>query len=424
MESLQGLQILIHTKLYNFEKGTVIEDVIINFDKNLLCCSLLESIKNKEIQTFGTSLIFNEKKMQLNSRKIEVEVIAKFKSFQTIEKKECLELIKDGLPLVINLEKLAIEIKFTILKNLEVAQISQIMDSSSKENYTFDSNTVNVINEKNNVLKESIEKFTLEENKSTTNSRNVDLIDENKNKHTDSSMYLKTGNLSEEGLLDKSNKKPFNANDTLALNPSNYEKIHNQKILDLVKNEILKVNDKIEALERVNYDQSQKIVKLEAMIDLQRRQAENQAFKYEKIEKNLNQMKIIHSPLTIRYLFEYFISTFHKKFKLSTRENNLNTEKLNEILESIYYYIEGPNLISEDVHIELLENMPYEAKKILLSKKGNLRPFLLSLQQLYEYSSNVLFFNDVKREKIFYDSEIFNLVNFLNIALGNIINLE
>jgi len=86
--------------------------------------------------------------------------------------------------------------------------------------------------------------------------------------------------------------------------------------------------------------------------------------------------------------------------------------------------IEGPNLISEDVDLNFLNNIPFEAKKILLSKKDNLRPFLKSIQDLYEYLDNACFFNDMRNDKIFYDEEIYSLVHFVNILIGNIINLE
>ena len=50
-----------------------------------------------------------------------------------------------------------------------------------------------------------------------------------------------------------------------------------------------------------------------------------------------------------------------------------NSNKLNEILESIYYFLNGPNLISSDVDINFIRNMPIDIQKLLLEKKENIK---------------------------------------------------
>ena len=177
-------------------------------------------------------------------------------------------------------------------------------------------------------------------------------------------------------------------------------------------------------MESIIKNQYDYLLKLEKVFQTQLESIDLEKLRIDKLEKNVNQIRMIISPLTIKYMFEFLISLAHKKFIFGYKELVSHSNKLNDILESIYYFIEGPNLISEDVDMNFLNNIPFEAKKILLSKKGNLRPFLKSIQDLYDYLDNVYFFNDIRKDKIFYDKDIHFLVNFINILIGNTINID
>lgn len=352
---------LIQIRFFDFQKGSILEEIIISISDDVIF-SLKEAILSKKILSFGNSLITNEINFTLSEENVNIKVSLKIKD----KKKENYESnisIVNGCTHIVPMKYLNTEIQLKLNSKISV--------------------TTN-------------EKIDIKQNNITTNISKKISFDESNIKNTleNSENYKEF-----EDLLCKNNE------DNILLN-------------------IESLSKRVAKLESIIKIQSDNLLKFEKMFDKHLDSSDLERIRIENIEKKVNQIRMIISPLTLKYMFEFLISLAHKKFRFGYKEVVSHSNKLNDILESIYYYIEGPNLISEDVDINFLNNIPFKAKEILISQKGNLRQFLKSIQDLYDYLDNTYFFNDIRKDKLFYDSDIHFLVNFLNILIGNIVNID
>jgi len=322
----------IQVKLYNFFKGTIIEEINCYLNDNHVF-SLTESIKNKQIESFGNSLLINEMKFKL-TKYVKIKIIINIKNSKELILSDEITLENIEQEKEIKTEKLNIHFKF-ILKRFG---INKTFKTEFDNEYLSNANKIsNHQKTEENVFNQSKEK-------------ELDIFNE------------------KEKILLKENK--------LSLNDSNLN--YKNKIVfneDLILREINILNQKISDLEKINQKQKEEIELLNIFKKEQIDMNDIHIIKIKKIEKNMKQTKMLLSPMTIKYMFEYFISIAHKKFIFGYKEQGCNSNKLNEILESIYYYIEGPNLISEDVKMEFLQNFPYEAKKNTYIKERKSKTF-------------------------------------------------
>jgi hypothetical protein len=362
--------------LFDFSKELILEEFNIRINNETIL-SLKESIFNKEVKSFGNSLIFPEKKAKFYKNCF-ICISSKFKNFDYEHR------IYDSN----NIQK---PLNFNILCEMKFMKIS----IDFKE-------VMSIIDEKN-----SIDFINSTSNDISYNDFDIDIHSKEK-KHE---------------INNKINNENYDKNNINKLDNKNKGKDKYTENDFIINKEINEIYKKLNSLEISNKSQNEEINNLkESLIKKEERITELEK-KLDLFEKDFLQLKIINSPLTIRYLYEYFISLVHKKFTFNNRNKFENSNKLNEILESIYYFLKGPNLISSDVDINFIRNLPLDIKNILLEKKENLRNFLKSIQDLYDDSENMYLYNDIRSSKIFDNEEVLNILKFVNSLSGNILNL-
>ena len=145
----------------------------------------------------------------------------------------------------------------------------------------------------------------------------------------DNNNYINNNEKEKEKINENKNKNILDNNNDI----ENYKQnnFYCNKDKDKEINEIYK---KISKLENAYTSQTDEINYLKESLmqkDLRITELEK---KFNLFEKDFLRLQIIYSPLTIRYLYEYFISLVHKNFsfnnrnKFDTREEN--NEKQNE----------------------------------------------------------------------------------------------
>jgi len=254
MDDATNKDYFIQIKLFNFQKGSIIEDMKIIFNQYLLF-SLIEAIHLKRIQSFGNTLIINEIKQFISTTKIELRIIVKNKDLEEESHSENL-ILSDRNIFIIEMKTLSVEIKFQL---------------NSKSN---------VLSENKSEVNETKTIFPLLIIKNNLQDDTVFL-------YKDSTYFREDENKAAASTGENANKS----------------------------NEFENMKSQIAYLESIYRIQNEKLIELEKLYIKQYDLIESEKNRFDKLEKKLNQIRMLVSPITIKYMFEYFISLAHKKFR-------------------------------------------------------------------------------------------------------------